>query len=320
MDLLPPSPRPTPLEHHELEDHDRGLAFDLATLVNRRRAFGLFAGVGAGFALAACGASGSTAAATSTTTAAGAGATTTTAAAGSDPSDAAACSDPIPEETGGPYPGDGTNGPNALTESGIVRSDITSSFGSSTTTAQGIPFTIELTVTDLQTGCNPLAGAAVYAWHCSREGEYSMYGSIADENYLRGVQETDSDGTVTFTTIFPAAYDGRWPHVHFEVYPSLSDATSAATPIVTSQLALPSDTCNLVYATEGYEASVKNFANVSLSTDGVFSDGWSTQVPTMSGDVASGFTGRLQVPVDSTARSTGGGMGGGMGAPPSGRQ
>ena len=32
----------------------------------------------------------------------------------------------IPEETAGPYPGDGSNGVNVLTETGIVRSDITS--------------------------------------------------------------------------------------------------------------------------------------------------------------------------------------------------
>ena len=35
----------------------------------------------------------------------------------------------IPEETAGPFPGDGSNGPNVLTESGVVRSDITASFG-----------------------------------------------------------------------------------------------------------------------------------------------------------------------------------------------
>jgi len=35
----------------------------------------------------------------------------------------------IPEETAGPYPGDGSNGPNALTATGVVRSDIRSSFG-----------------------------------------------------------------------------------------------------------------------------------------------------------------------------------------------
>ena len=36
--------------------------------------------------------------------------------------------------------------------------------------------------------------------------------AVADENYLRGVQETDAEGRVEFRTIFPAAYSGRWPH------------------------------------------------------------------------------------------------------------
>ena len=31
----------------------------------------------------------------------------------------------IPEETGGPFPGDGSNGPDVLTENGVVRKDIT---------------------------------------------------------------------------------------------------------------------------------------------------------------------------------------------------
>ena len=86
----------------------------------------------------------------------------------------------------------------------------------------------------------------------------------ADQNYLRGVQEAGSDGSVTFTTIFPAAYSGRWPHMHFEVYPSLAEATKAGTPVATSQLALPEDSCNLVYATDGYEQSVTNLARTSL--------------------------------------------------------
>lgn len=95
----------------------------------------------------------------------------------------------IPEETAGPYPGDGSNGPNALTESGVVRSDITSSFGSASGAAEGIPVTIELMVQDTADGCSPLAGAAVYIWHCDREGRYSMYSDGAtDQNYLRGVQ------------------------------------------------------------------------------------------------------------------------------------
>lgn len=81
----------------------------------------------------------------------------------------------------------------------------------------------------------PIAGYAVYIWHCDRAGNYWMYSAAAaSENYLRGVQETAEDGTVTFTTIFPACYSGRWPHIHFEVYPSLGVASSGASKVATS--------------------------------------------------------------------------------------
>ena len=162
----------------------------------------------------------------------------------------------IPEETAGPYPGDGSNGLNVLTESGVVRSDITSSFGSASGVAEGVPLTVRLKVYDLAgEDATALAGAAVYLWHCDREGRYSMYDeAIADENYLRGVQEADADGRVEFTTIFPAAYSGRWPHIHFEVYQSLDEATSAENKLRTSQLAFPEDACDEVYATDGLRA------------------------------------------------------------------
>jgi len=111
---------------------------------------------------------------------------------------------------------------------------------------------VQLTITDTAAGCAPLAGAAVYLWHCDREGGYSMYSEgVDDENYLRGVQETDADGKLTFTSIFPACYSGRWPHAHFEVYANLADATGGGQPIATSQLALPRDACDVVYATAG---------------------------------------------------------------------
>ena len=70
------------------------------------------------------------------------------------------------------------------------------SFGSASGTAEGVPLTIRMKVYDLNgDDATILDGAAVYAWHCDREGRYSMYDSeIADENYLRGVQEADDDG------------------------------------------------------------------------------------------------------------------------------
>ena len=144
----------------------------------------------------------------------------------------------------------------------------------------------------------PLEGAAVYLWHCDRDGNYSMYSeAVADENYLRGVQETDADGMVEFTTIFPAAYSGRWPHMHFEVYESLDAATAAGSKLRTSQLALPRETCEAVYATSGYEQSVQNLAQTSLDSDMVFSDGYASQLAKVSGGVKEGFTLTLNVGV-----------------------
>ncbi|GLZ33648.1 intradiol ring-cleavage dioxygenase [Lentzea sp. NBRC 105346] len=256
--------------------HNRGLQFDLRTLLDRRRALTLLGGAGL-TTLVACGTPATT---TSTTTAAG------------------TCSNAIPQETAGPYPGDGSNGPNILTRSGIVRSDIRSSFGTGSATAEGVPLKIELTVQNTSDGCKPYAGAAVYLWHCDIDGRYSMYSQgITNENYLRGVQEADSSGKVTFTSIFPAAYSGRWPHVHFEVYPSLAEATKAGNKITTSQLAFPENVCKTVYGTTGYTQSVRNLARTSLDTDMVFRNGHDQQLAVITGDVNSGYTATLSVPV-----------------------
>jgi protocatechuate 3,4-dioxygenase beta subunit len=276
--------------HDHDDPHDRGLQFDLSTLtglLRRRRVLGLFAGAGAATALAACGpAEEPTASASSATP-------STTASSGST-----ASYTEIPEETAGPYPGDGSNGPNVLTRSGIVRSDITTSFGSASGVARGVPLTINLTVLDLGAGAAAYTGAAVYVWHCDREGRYSMYSdAVKDENYLRGVQEANATGLVTFRTIFPAAYPGRWPHVHFEVYPTLSGATTATNRITTSQLALPEAVCDTVYATDGYSASVRTMDRTTLAGDMVFRDGWATQLATVTGSVSAGYVATLTVPV-----------------------
>jgi protocatechuate 3,4-dioxygenase beta subunit len=209
----------------------------------------------------------------------------------------------IPEETGGPYPGDGTNSNssgvvNVLTQSGVVRSDIRSSFNGATGVAAGVPLTIKLQIVNTNGSCASLDGFAVYLWHCDRDGNYSLYSSgVTTQNYLRGVQATDSGGVVTFTSIFPACYSGRVPHVHFEVYRSLSAATSAANRIKTSQFTFPVATCNEVYATSGYSASVRNMAAISLATDNVFSDGYSLQMSTVTGNATDGYVATLTVGV-----------------------
>src|SRR3982751_6812109 len=121
----------------------------------------------------------------------------------------------IPEETAGPFPGDGSNGPDVLAQSGVVRKDIRSSFGASSTVATGVPLTIRFAVLDLAKACAPYAGAAIYVWHCDQAGRYSLYSQgVEAENYLRGVQAAGDDGLVEFQSVFPACYQGRWPHIH----------------------------------------------------------------------------------------------------------
>jgi protocatechuate 3,4-dioxygenase beta subunit len=209
----------------------------------------------------------------------------------------AACAPKIPEETAGPFPGDSSNGPNVLNQTGVVRSDIRSSFAGLSGTAQGVLLDVDLTIVSAAT-CTPLAGYAVYLWHCDRAGNYSLYSSAAvNQNYLRGVQAADANGKVRFTSIFPGCYAGRWPHIHFEVYQSLTAATAVRNKIATSQIALPKTACDLVYATSGYSASVANLSRISLATDGVFSDGASLELATVSGDVSGGMTAALTVAV-----------------------
>jgi protocatechuate 3,4-dioxygenase beta subunit len=179
-----------------------------------------------------------------------------------------------------------------------VRSDLTQSFGSASGVADGVPATVSLTLLDVAGGGGPLAGAAVYLWHCDAAGRYSLYDAeVATENYCRGVQESGADGALTFRTIFPAAYQGRWPHMHFEIYESLDAATTGSGKLRTSQLAIPQEACDAVYATAGYESSAQNMQSLSLDSDMVFADGYAGQLATASGDPDAGYELKLNVGV-----------------------
>ena len=137
------------------------------------------------------------------------------AATGSDDAGSNAACSLTPEATAGPSPGDGSNGPSVLSQTGVVRRDIRTSFAGLSGTADGVPLRVVLTIVSGST-CAPLTGRAVYIWHCDRLGRFSLYSTGATtQNYLRGVPQTDANGTVTFTSIFPACYAGRWPHIHF---------------------------------------------------------------------------------------------------------
>jgi protocatechuate 3,4-dioxygenase beta subunit len=280
--------------------HDKGLQFDLQTM-SRRRLLAAFGGVGALAALGACANDSSSSTSTSTS------------------SSATGSLKEVVSETNGPYPADGTNGPDVRTVDGIVRKDIRSSFGDSTTKAEGVPLEFSLVVTDLNG--SPVSGAAIYAWHCDRDGNYSLYSNgITDENYLRGIQATDSTGTATFTSIFPGCYSGRWPHIHFEVYGSVANATSGDGPIVkTSQIALTEEASKAVYAVDGYSKSVTNLSQITIATDNVFSDdNAATELATVTGSATDGYKASLKIAIDPSGKETGGGAAPGGGTPPSG--
>ncbi|NHQ90152.1 intradiol ring-cleavage dioxygenase [Janthinobacterium lividum] len=281
-----------------MELHDHGLASDLEMMrrqaAERRQVLRWLLAGAATLPLISCG-GGSDASGTVASSGASTGSLATSA--------TGACT-VIPEETGGPYPADGTNTNggsiiNVLNQSGVVRSDIRASFNGATGVAAGVPLTIKLQLLNASGGCASLAGYAVYVWHCDRDGLYSLYSSgVTAQNYLRGVQETDSAGNVGFTTIFPGCYAGRMPHVHFEVYPSLAKAATASNRIKTSQFTFPMATLNEAYAASGYTASVRNLARISYATDNVFSDGTSLQMATVAGNATQGYVATLVIAVN----------------------
>jgi protocatechuate 3,4-dioxygenase beta subunit len=284
---------------HDHDAHDLGLAADLEAIDKqlraRRSVLRLLGLSGMGLVATACGGGGSS---ETTTT------TTDTTSGSTDSSGSSACS-VTPTETQGPYPADGSNSSNGvlrnvLATSGVVRADIRPSFGGvSSNVAAGVPVTLAIQLVNTNNSCAPLAGYAIYIWHRTQSGQYSLY-DLPNENYLRGVAVTDSTGLATFTTIFPGCYSGRWPHIHFEVYPSLPVATSYVNKILTSQFALPSATCSVVYnMASGYTSSRSNFLSISLSSDNVFGDNTSAQItamtPVFTGDVTNGYSAAVTV-------------------------
>lgn len=285
-----------------LETHDHSLSADLAAMLaiaaNRRQSLRWLLAGASTLPLFGCGGS-----STGSASSADAGTAAPVGGSGTGSTPATGSCAVIPEETGGPYPADGTNSngsglTSVLNQAGVVRSDIRSSFAGASAVAAGVPLTIKLQIVNASASCTSLAGYTVYLWHCDRDGNYSLYSAgLTAQNYLRGVQEADANGYVTFTTIMPGCYSGRIPHVHFEVYPTLAKSVSAANRIKTSQFTFPMAPLNEAYATAGYSASVRNLAQISYATDNVFSDGTTLQMATVTGNVTDGYVATLTVGV-----------------------
>lgn len=278
--------RNTPLL--EADDHEHSQVF--VAKLTRRGALGAFAAIGVGL-LAACGGDDDTSSSTTSPSTSGTAATTastspattaaattaTTAASGT----AASQYLDFPEETNGPFPADGSNDngsgelANVLADSRIVRSDITANLDGSDQ-QPGIPMALTMM---LGTAGAPLTGAAVYVWHCSRDGHYSVYnggmngGDYSDATWFRGAQVTDASGAVHFSTVFPGRYSGRATHIHFEVY----EDDTFSNLLLTSQIGFEDDDADAVYASDSnYSASLRN--PTYNAQDMVFRDGDGSQI------------------------------------------
>lgn len=280
-------------DHHE---HDLGFAHDIKVMLGRRRFLALVGGISA-FAVT---------------------------------SGAAAALEcvALPWETAGPYPADGSNVKdgqtvNALTQEGVIRQDLRPSFGTFTKVADGLQLDLELTLVNAD-GCTPLPGYAIYIWHCDTTGLYSLY-DTTDANYLRGVGIADDDGKVKFTTIFPGCYDGRWPHIHFEVFESVDKAVAGEASLLTAQIALPEEECAAVYAADSrYSNGTNNLGRVTIASDNVFGDNTEDEIAqqtlALTGDPTSGYVGTVMIPIDFNAdrSSASAPPSGGPGGPPNG--
>lgn len=195
------------------------------------------------------------------------------------------CSE-IPGETTGPYPL-----PSSVSASSMVRSEITES------TQTGVPLTLTLTILNAENNCLPVSGLRVDIWHCNKRGYYSAYngqpgidGTVnnAGTTWLRGIQYTDSNGQVTFQSIYPGWYSPRATHIHVEIY-------NGSTLLVTSQIAFPEEVNTLInnyYATSGTNP-------VTNETDMVFSDSYSAElVDAVTGNTTSGYLATKEIAVN----------------------
>ena len=85
--------------------------------------------------------------------------------------------------------------------------------------AEGTPLAVSGRVLDR--GGRPRAGARIEIWQCDARGQYHLVGepeSSLDPNFQGfGAVTTDAEGRYAFTTIKPAPYPGRTPHIHFTV-------------------------------------------------------------------------------------------------------
>jgi protocatechuate 3,4-dioxygenase beta subunit len=176
-----------------------------------------------------------------------------------------------PSETIGPFP--------SLVD--LLRSDIREG-------KSGALLTLTIRVVNATNGCAPVPNANVEIWHVDAAGDYSQYGTQATQTFLRGIQTSNSNGEVTFTTIYPGWYQGRATHIHVEV-------TLGGRSVKATQIAFPEAINNSVHTSGVYASRGTN--PMSNLSDGIFSDSLSSEIVTPTGNVAGGYSATFQVAI-----------------------
>jgi protocatechuate 3,4-dioxygenase beta subunit len=230
-----------------------------STDIGRREAIRAMGALGAAALAFGCGGESPTSPSSTTTTTTTSGGTAS-----------AACA-VTPSETVGPYP--------SLTD--LIRSDIREG-------RAGTNLTLTIAVVNSSDNCSPVANANVEIWQCDAAGNYSQYGTQTAQTYLRGIQTTNANGEVTFTTIYPGWYQGRATHIHVEV------VRNGASVKVT-QIAFPESVNATVYATGVYASRGSN--PTSNARDGIFADSLDSEMAGVSGDPSSGYVATFRVAI-----------------------
>ena len=162
-----------------------------------------------------------------------------------------------------------------------------------------------------------LRGSVPVEHTLARLGAERLWELLAERDYVAALGAMTGGQAVEMVKAgLEAIYLSGWQvaadaNLAAEVYPDQSSITGTDNVIATSQVALPKDTCDQVYAQLGYETSVRNLSRVSLDSDNVFrDDAGASQLGTVTGDVAGGLSVSLVVGVDTTTTPSGGGLGG----------
>ena len=235
--------------------------------ITRRKALGMLAAVGAATVVGCSSANVSGASGSGTT-----GTTTTTSS-----SSSASCV-LTPELTIGPY----------FVDENLNRSDLTSNT-SDTDVTQGVPLSLQLTIVKFSSsGCNALQSAQVDVWHADAGGVYSdeAVENTVGQTYLRGYQITDSNGQVSFKTIYPGWYSGRTVHIHVMVRTfSSSGAVASET---TTQLFFDDSLTDQVFANGPYNS--RGQRNTRNSRDGIYNSATQLSLQSSGSGYASAIT------------------------------